>query len=543
MQTLAVVPIFITAGSAVLPTIVAAIAGTAALILRPRDLVIMCRRRPLPWAAAAFFLAATAVVYWTWPRRPNSAGPKLPAATDWAAVARQIIARQEMAALSPLPLREGVGGGVPAPGTNPVDPPAVATATTIVEGRTYARPSADDGPSPLGLKPLWAYTPEDTMFLATPAVAGNRVFAAGTTSSLGDFSGLLACLDADTGKPIWETSEVNGEPLKACFSSPAVTADGKSVIIGQGFHQDRNCALLCFDAATGKLRWSAASTEHIESSPAIVGDVVVVGVGAIEDHAGRPTGDPGYLMAVEISTGKTLWKHPVIDAESSPAIGDDGTVYVGSGLNGEAVVAVNYPLYKSVAPGFKFEHWKTPVGLSATATISLAGDLVIAGAGNGDFAHSAPNPKGAVIALDQKTGAVKWRTELSDAVLGPTAFRDGLLVAGTRTGEVVAMNVADGTIRWRTEPAGPSPILAGCAITTKYAYALSASGTLAVLDLADGHVIEKLATNDPARPGVALASAAPQVAGGQLYVGTETGGVRCYLGTKTLPANAAGGTK
>ena len=77
----------------------------------------------------------------------------------------------------------------------------------LVEGRSFSRRSTDGSPGPVGLKTLWTYAPEDTMFLATPAVVGDRVFVAGCVSGLGDFSGMIACLDAATGKPLWEVSE------------------------------------------------------------------------------------------------------------------------------------------------------------------------------------------------------------------------------------------------------------------------------------------------------------------------------------------------
>ena len=68
--------------------------------------------------------------------------------------------------------------------------------------------------------------------------------------------------------------------------------------------------------------------------------MVVVGAGAVEGNDGKPVGDPGYVFAVRISDGKQLWKQALNDPESSPAIDDAGIVYIGSGLNGKAVVAL-----------------------------------------------------------------------------------------------------------------------------------------------------------------------------------------------------------
>ncbi|MGC4033772.1 MAG: PQQ-binding-like beta-propeller repeat protein [Tepidisphaeraceae bacterium] len=506
LDTLAVVPIFITAGSAVLPAVLAGVAGVAAVLLRPGEWAGLVRRRPV---VSASVVAVLGLGVWGGVELLSTKPAKAaPAGTDWAAVARQIIDRQAAMALASQP------GTVSA-----------ASATATVEARDFSRSSYDNGPAPRDLKTLWTYAPEDTMFLASPAVVGDRIYVAGCVTGLGDYTGSLACIDANTGRPIWEVSEANGEALKAFFSSPAVTADGKSVIVGQGFHQDRNCPLLCFDADTGKLRWSAATTEHVESSPAVIGDLAVVGVGAIEDKSGRPTGDAGHVLAVRVSDGRVLWRHPVIDAESSPAVDSDGTVIIGSGLNGNAIVGIKSPDDKPATL------WKTDVGLTAAGSVTLAGDLAIIGAGNGNLAVSSGKPEGVAVAVDRRTGDVRWKFKTDDAVLGPIAYRDGLLIVPTRSDSVIALNADDGTERWRTSINRAVPILAGAAITDAFVYVHASDGTLAVLDKVTGKILEKHAMNDPSKTAVGLASAAPQVIRGRVYVASETGGLRCLVGT------------
>ena len=264
------------------------------------------------------------------------------------------------------------------------------------------------------------------MFLSSPVVAGKRVFAAGCQTDLGGYTGLLACLDSETGKPLWQVTQAAGEDLRPFFSSPALTRDGKYLVIGQGLHSDRDCSLLCFDAATGQLRWAVKTPLHVESSPAILGNMAVVGAGAIEGPDGKAVGDPGFVVAVRIDDGKELWRQPVNDPESSPAIDDDGTVYIGSGCNGNAVVAIRSESDEQLRD--KKLHriaWRTPVAQPVLGAVTLAGDLVVAGAGNGDVVHSSRNAQGLVVALDRKTGEIRWQTPLDDAVLGTIAFREG----------------------------------------------------------------------------------------------------------------------
>src|SRR5688572_14637744 len=181
------------------------------------------------------------------------------------------------------------------------------------------------------------------MYLSSPLVAGDRVYSASATLVLSHpdkYLGSIFCLNAADGTQIWKIDKLDGEDLKAFFSSPALTADGKYLLIGQGLHDHTNCYLICLEADTGKLHWKIQTPLHIESSPAIHGDMVVVGAGAIEGPDHKPKGDGGYVFAVRISDGKELWRHPIADPESSPAIGPDGTVYIGSGFQGNAVVAL-----------------------------------------------------------------------------------------------------------------------------------------------------------------------------------------------------------
>ncbi|HVT90235.1 MAG TPA: PQQ-binding-like beta-propeller repeat protein [Tepidisphaeraceae bacterium] len=518
MQSLGVVPIFVSAGAAVLPTLVAAVTSVVAIILKPRELIRLCREKPMVVGMSVSCLMGICGLGWlifTSPvraARQNASQP--PAHYDWAKVAEDILARQALAA-------------IPTPATEPAK-----NGQAVVLGHDFSRASFDGNIAPIHLARLWSYQPEDTMFLSDPAVFGNRVYVAGCQSDLGGYTGLLACVDFETGKTIWETTRLGDELLKPFFSSPAITADGKNLIIGQGLHEDRDCALLCFDTSTGKLRWSVKTSIHIESSPAISGDIVVVGAGAIEGKTGKPTGDPGFVLAVRISDGKELWRQTVNDAESAPAIDETGMVYIGSGFNGNAVVALRSDLPEELQSK-KIERiaWKTAVEVPVTGPITLAGELVISGGGNGDVVHSNKDARGLVTAMDRKTGQIKWQTPFEDSVLGFVAFRNDLLVCPIRNGEVVALSAKDGRVIWRTRVSGTSPVIAGCAFAESRIYSVSSDGYLAVLDAKDGKIIEKTYLNDQAKPGTGLTMSMPQVVNGLVIVGSETGGVRAYAGS------------
>ncbi len=542
MDTLAVVPIFVNVGAAVLPTLVTAITSVAVLVLRPAELWGLCRRRP--WVAAAsmavlMVMAACAAMIFTGHAR-RVRGTKEGSVTavvpcDWAKVAEDLIAQQQLrqapTGVPPAAAARAVSvaesPAQPQPEPRPQEP-------TIQAGvqQDFSRSLYSGGPSPMGLARLWSFQPEDTLFLGTAVVAGDRVFAAGCQTDLGGYTGLLACLDRKTGKPIWQITEMKGESLRPFFSSPALSEDGKSLVIGQGLHEDRDCSLLCFAAETGQLRWAVKTPLHIESSPAVHGDLAVVGAGAVEGQDRRASGDPGFCLAVRISDGTLLWRQGVNDPESSPAVDSDGMVYIGSGLNGCAVVALRSESDEQLAArGLNRIVWRTAVDQPITGPVTLAGDSVIVGGGNGDMVHSNRNPQGLVAVLDRKTGTLLWQTRLDDAVLGGVACKDGVLICPVRSGDVAALSLKDGSLLWKTRISGSSPVLGGCAFTGKRVYATSSDGILAALDSRDGKVLEKIGLNDQAKPGTGLTLASPRVADGWIIVGSETGGLRCLSGT------------
>ncbi len=546
MKIFAVVPIFTSAGAALLPTILAALASLAAVAFKPREVLRLCRQRPVAASLSAGVIALSLALTTWWlasgtaPRSASRSEARATARYDWARVAEQLLA-QERAGKTPTSLAALTDVSADVPIDSQVHSPVAAPAdqngsnAPLVLGHDFTRCCFSGGPSPVQLKPRWSFQPEDTMFISTPLVAGQRIFAAGCQSELGSYVGLLACLDTATGQPLWQITQAGSEDLRPFFSSPALTADGRYLVIGQGLHTDRDCALLCFDATTGRLRWAVKTTLHIESSPAIFGDLAVVGAGAIEGPDGRPVSDPGFVVAVRIEDGRELWRQPVNDPESSPAVGADGLVYIGSGFNGNAVVALHSEADEQLREKqLARVAWRTPLALPVTSAITLVGDLVIAGAGNGSFVHSHPQSRGLVVALDRRTGEICWQTSLDDAVMGPIAGRDGILICPSRTGEVTALALEDGQVRWRTSVSGKSPVLAGCAFTGQRIYAVSSDGYLAVLDPKDGKVLEKTYLNDQAKPGSGLTLAAPQIAGGRVVVGSETGGLHCLVGSGSI---------
>lgn len=537
----AVVPVVANLGTALLPALLAGLGTVVALLFKPKELARACRAHPGRAAGALLGLVACVGLVWFMMtpaeaapaegRRAATAQAAAGGVTDWTAVALELIRQRErgqVAALQPTaPARDAAS-----PSTMPLGFRGDA-----------ARTGYGGGGAPAKLTPAWEFAEKDTMYLSAPLVARGRVYGASCYMDPPRTFGAVFCLDAATGKALWNVPTVTGKDgspkdLMGFFSSPALSADGRSLVIGQGLHPDKDASLLCFDAASGALRWAAPTTLHIEGSPVIVGDLVIAGAGAIEDPTThKPTSHPGYVFAVRLADGQEVWRYDLADPESSPVAGPDGVVYIGSGFNGQAVVALRTaPDAELKAKGLDRQVWRVPTPHPATGAVTLVGDTVLIGCGNGDFVFAAKEPSGMVLAIDRVSGAVRWRLQLPDAVLGAIAVREGIAYCPVRNGELIAVDIATGTLRWRQEDEAKrlsrrSPLLAGPAIADGRLYAVSGDGYLGVFDAATGAIGERHFINARSAPGeMGLCTSSPWVADGRVYVGSETGGLRCYAG-------------
>ncbi|MCF7974934.1 MAG: PQQ-like beta-propeller repeat protein [Phycisphaerae bacterium] len=538
---LAVVPIVVNAGAALLPAILAGITTFVALLFKPKELIRTCREKPfVPVLVVLLGLGIWGTIHLVSSGQgaPDTSRARSRGGATGGDSSNGIYVDWTRIALARIAASNG------------------AVATKTIETLPVPAPQSDGpfvfrgGPQRRGilgqdltgeLELSWSFYPrwidetgaeqEDTeaMILSSPAVWGNRVYGASCLLDPPDSFGVLFCVDATTGKQIWSLDKFEGQELKGFFSSPALTADGQYLLIGQGLHPDSQCRLICVKAQTGEVVWTHQVALHIESSPAIDGDMVVVGAGAIEDPAThKPISHPGFVVALRISDGTLLWQQDVVDPESSPIIAH-GVAYIGSGFNGDAIVA----LHTDPEAGQNRIKWQTPAPYPITGAVTVHQDRVIVGGGNGDFVYRDPDPKGILLALDKETGKILWQTDMADAVLGAVAAGK-VLICPVASGEVVALNPDNGDILWSASISGRAPVLAAPVVTESHVYAVSQDGYLAKLDLNSGAVLEKTYLNATDRPGAqGLSISSPLVAHGRLFVGSETGGLRCYVGRHT----------
>ena len=331
--------------------------------------------------------------------------------------------------------------------------------------------------SGLGVK--WALTTAGDVS-ATPAVDGDTVYVP-------DWTGNLYAVDKLTGAVKWTASIplASGRFLDKARATPVVTED--KVIVGtQGgilFGGDPGAKMLAFNKFTGAPVWGTQLDSHfaaiVTQSATVFDGRVYVGVASQEEALaafvpGYPLSFRGSMLALDAATGAILWKTYLTPVGypgnavwgSSPAIDTKrGQVYIATGNN-------------YTAP-------PSTLACIAAATTPAAQRACLPADDHFD----------SVLALDMKTGAIRWATQALpfdtwnvdcipfigdgsacpapagpdfDFGQAPALFttKDGKgkpvesVGAGQKSGQYWALNPDTGAVRWVTE-AGPGGTAGG----------------------------------------------------------------------------------
>ena len=234
---------------------------------------------------------------------------------------------------------------------------------------------------------------------AQPTVAGGRLFVASE-------NGEVHALDPATGCAYW-TFKAKAGVRTSPYVAPYRASSGRR---GQAvFFGDGRANVYGVDAQTGALLWTTHVDDHasagVTGSPVAHDGRLFVGVqGLSEEGRGSTGGYPcctfrGSLVALDVSTGQQLWKTYTID-ETAPR-----------GKNKDGV-----QMYGPAGGGI----WSAPA-------VDVKRGVVYASTGNA-YADPVQKMTNAVIAFDQKTGAVRWHKQLTPAdnwVMGCQARNPG----------------------------------------------------------------------------------------------------------------------
>jgi outer membrane protein assembly factor BamB len=174
--------------------------------------------------------------------------------------------------------------------------------------------------------------------------------------------------------------------------------------------------------------------------------------------------------------------------------------------------------------------WRYRSGRCSAASAAVAGGLVYHAFMNRppcDPPTGRQAVDGEVVALDPRTGKVRWRT-LVGATESPPVVAHGLVFVGDWRGKIHALDVRTGRRRWTYRTRGE--VKAGVALSGRRLYVGSYDGHLYALDAYTGRLLWRSAAQDRLG-GLGEFYATPAVAYGRVYVANTDGKVYSYGAT------------
>jgi len=232
------------------------------------------------------------------------------------------------------------------------------------------------------------------------------------------------------------TSLANGGTISGA-TSPVLTlaslqtndVGAYEVVVANAFGSvtSQVATLTLIPANPGNVRWQFLAGDIVAGSPAIGADGTVY-VGSWN----------GKFYALDGATGANRWEFQAgAILHSSPTIGTDGTVYFGSYEPDSKVYALNGDT------GAKRWEFATGARVASSPAIGMDGTVYV---GSQD---------GRLYALDGITGQQRWAFQTAGEVnSSPAIGADGTLYVGSLDGKLYALNGTTGAKRWEFLTAG-----------------------------------------------------------------------------------------
>ena len=260
-----------------------------------------------------------------------------------------------------------------------------------------------------------------------PALDGDTLYVASD-------GGTVYALDASSGKQRWLFTLPAGAHI---YAAPAV-GNGR-VYVSSGGGDD---AFYALDEATGKVAWQFSAPQGFDSYPLLVGETVYAGANGFYQAS---------LYAFDARTGKARWQYqgndaviarPAFDGRHLFVAARDGTLTELDGQTGKP------GWHTSLGAGGQNGGALLPTG---AAPVVVDGVVYVGG------------ESGVVAALDEATGAVKWKQTVNGAVDSAPTVANGAVFVTTEKGSVYAFRASDGALSWKYDDGGliyASPVLA-----------------------------------------------------------------------------------
>lgn len=363
---------------------------------------------------------------------------------------------------------------------------------------------------------------------STPIVFGKRIFLSSVDRENQTLHAV--CLDRATGRTLWLSKVADGirRDERSNLASPSPVTDGKHVVFTYG-----NGLMVGFDE-DGKELWRRNIEEEygefamqwtFSASPLLFDGKLYLPVLQRDQpvHNRGKEGGESYLLCMEPSTGKTLWRHvrpTEAQLEAREAFATPLPLAVAGKMQ---IIIAGGDMLSGHDPATGAEIWRwgtwnpTRIGHFRLVVSPVAGAGVVLACAPKKSPVYAVRPGTGV--LDEK--ALVWssseRAVTSDV---PTpAFADGDFFVLSDLAKALSRVAPDGKVKWSVETPGRAKYEASPTVADGKVYVMNFNGEVVVFDAEDGKILNQAAFGNSEDKTVRSTIA---ISGGQIFVRTET---------------------
>lgn len=234
-----------------------------------------------------------------------------------------------------------------------------------------------------------------------------------------------------SGDIVWESEPIGDEDRNTTLADrpPALSEDGILYIGGREYDSDSeemHHFVYAVDTDDGSVKWSKPMDEYTMGTVPALGADGTVYLGS----------NDGYLYALDPQDGSTLWRKGVLNSGASPMIGSDGTIYVVRSSTGRLKAIEDKRNEGEVKWTFDSNSAYTVPALGPDDTLYF---------GDAESNLYAINPE------DYAQEREKWVFEGEDRFdSSPAVGMDGTIYIGSDDDHLYAIN-PDGTEKWAAE--------------------------------------------------------------------------------------------
>src|SRR4051794_7709557 len=170
--------------------------------------------------------------------------------------------------------------------------------------------------------------------------------------------------------------------------------------------------------------------------------------------------------------------------------------------------------------------WRRHIGGLSASTPAAAGGKVYAVVNKGGSGGIAGAGPGRVVAMDGRTGRIRWSKRLASASESSPLATAGRIYVGSQDGTVYCLLATSGRIVWRYRAGGA--VKASPAFSQKRLFIAAYGGSVTALRARDGHVIWRSGTSGRSFGRAGNFYGTPAVKFGRVYAGNTDGRVYSF---------------